>query len=102
MPDGGLTATNVTLQFLIKSAHGLQDSQLSDGPAWIHTAKYDVLAKPKEGASSPILPMVQAPLKHRFKLVVRPASKESRVYDLKLAKPDGKFGPFRASASYRR
>jgi len=32
LPDGGVTATSVTLQFLIKVAYGVQDSQISGGP----------------------------------------------------------------------
>ena len=93
LPNGGITATSVTLQFLIKSAFGVQDSQISGGPGWITSEKYDILAKPEDGAKPEILPMLQALLEDRFKLVIRSATKESPVYELKMARADGKYGP---------
>ena len=93
LPNGGITATAVTLHFLIKSAYGLQDSQISGGPDWIRSEKYDIVAKPDEGAKPEILPMLQTLLADRFKLVVRSTTKESPTYELKLARSDGKYGP---------
>jgi uncharacterized protein (TIGR03435 family) len=92
LPDGGLTATNVTLQFLIKVAYGVQDSQVSGGPGWINTEKFDILAKPAEGTKPPLLPMLQSLLEDRFKLVIRRSTKSVAVYELKMARAD-RLGP---------
>ena len=43
--SGQLTALNVTLRALILRAYALHDSQLSGGPAWVGTDRFDVIAK---------------------------------------------------------
>jgi uncharacterized protein (TIGR03435 family) len=93
LPNGGLTATSVTLQFLIKVAYGVQASQISGGPGWLTTEKYDILAKPEDGAKPQILPMLQSLLEDRFKLAVRHTTKDLPVYELRMARSDGKYGP---------
>lgn len=92
LPNGGLTATSVTLQFLIKVAYGVQDSQISGAPNWLASERYDILAKPDENTKPPILPMLQSLLEDRFKLVVRRTTKELPIYELKMARPDAKYG----------
>jgi uncharacterized protein (TIGR03435 family) len=98
LPDGGLTATSVTLQFLIQVAYQVQSNQVSAGPAWLATERFDILAKPAEGvkpenAKRDFLPMLQSLLADRFQLIVHPATKELPVYELRLAKSGGKLGP---------
>src|SRR5580658_5794347 len=44
-PGGGLTATGVTLKMLIMFAYGVAGYQISDGPAWIGTERWDIEAK---------------------------------------------------------
>jgi Protein of unknown function (DUF3738) len=41
----GFTATNYTLQKLIRVAYGVQDDQISGGPNWLNSLRYDVDAK---------------------------------------------------------
>src|SRR5271155_4461306 len=43
-PDG-LSATNCTLQMLIKAAYGVENNQISGAPNWLNSDKYDVEAK---------------------------------------------------------
>src|ERR1700680_784781 len=43
--SGGLTATNATLKFLITFAYGVRDHQISAGPSWLNTERYDIVAK---------------------------------------------------------
>ncbi len=43
--DGSFVARGVTLQRLIQMAYHVQDSQISGGPDWLNTAKFDVDAK---------------------------------------------------------
>jgi bla regulator protein blaR1 len=40
-----INASNVTVKTIIKTAYDLQDFQISGGPAWINTDKYDINAK---------------------------------------------------------
>ena len=91
--NGQLTATNVTLQSMIRNAYLLQDFQIVGGPSWVDSDRFDIMAK-VEG--QPVPPerrlMMQALLADRFKLVVHRDTREMPVYDLVLAKPDGKLG----------
>lgn len=92
LPGGTVTATAVTLKFLITVAYGVQAVQVSGGPGWIDTAKFDILAKPPDGENPQVLPMLQSLLEDRFKLVVRHDAKELSVYELKPIKA-GQLGP---------
>jgi len=38
----GVTATNYTLQKLIRVAYGVHDDQISGGPHWLNSLRYDV------------------------------------------------------------
>jgi uncharacterized protein (TIGR03435 family) len=93
LPGGTVTATAVTLKFLITVAYGVQNVQISGGPGWVDTAKFDLLAKPADGVKPQILPMLQSLLEDRFKLVVQRETRELSVYELKLAKAGGPLGP---------
>ena len=93
LPGGTVTATAVTLKFLITVAYGVQNVQVSGGPGWLDTAKFDLLAKPADGEKLQALPMLQSLLEDRFQLVVRRETKDLSVYELKLAKPGGAPGP---------
>src|ERR1022692_1134845 len=44
-PPDGLRVTNAPLRMLIIFAYNIRDFQLSGGPAWIGTERYDILAK---------------------------------------------------------
>ena len=52
LPGGRYTATNVTLRTLVKSAYGLHDHQLVEGPSWINSERFDIIAK-AEGYTTP-------------------------------------------------
>jgi len=43
-PDG-LTATNVTVQELIRSAYQVDDDQITSAPSWLSSHRYDIAAK---------------------------------------------------------
>jgi uncharacterized protein (TIGR03435 family) len=45
MPGGGLAATGVTLKMLMGFAYGVFAYQISGGPAWIGTERWDIEAK---------------------------------------------------------
>jgi uncharacterized protein (TIGR03435 family) len=100
-PGGGLTATNVPLRVLIRTAYQLQeDSQIVGAPSWIASDRFDIVAK-AEGAS--LVPSgaalgrpnvrLQALLKERFKLTVHTETRDLPIYALVLARRDGRLGP---------
>ena len=94
-------ATDQTLKELIKFAFNLSfasDQQISGGPSWIASAKFDVVAKEDgeiiakmrgltiEQQMAVLRPMVQALLADRFSLKVHHETKELSVYALVVAK----------------
>jgi uncharacterized protein (TIGR03435 family) len=106
MQPGQLRATNVTLRLLIRNAYALQDFQITGGPAWIASDRFDLIAKMPEGFQqtpgpppapggppTPSQQMMRRLLADRFKLTVHNETKDSPIYALILARSDGKLGP---------
>ena len=91
---GGTTMTNMTLKELIVIAYRIQPFQVSGGPAWLDSARFDISAK-SEGPRKPgeIPLMLQALLEDRFKLAMHRDTKELPIYALVLAKKDHTLGP---------
>src|SRR5213083_2794819 len=90
---GRFTAQNVMLRMLIKDAYDVQDFQVSGGPDWINSDRYDIEAKAQDRASSQQIegPMLQSLLEDRFKLVVHREMKELPVYEMTVAKGGAKL-----------
>ena len=106
MQPGQLRATNVTLRLLVRQAYNLQDFQISGGPSWMGSDRFDLIAKMPEGfqqtpgpppaAGAPPNPMQQMMrrlLAERFKLAVHNETKDSPTFALIMARSDGKLGP---------
>src|SRR5881296_2179847 len=55
--QGRFLATNVTVKTLMMQAYRLQDFQIIGGPNWISSDRFDIEAKPEEGA----IPLPQGP-----------------------------------------
>ena len=99
---GSLTMRNVTLMSCIRWAYNVYDFQISGGPDWRNSARYDIVARPAAAASDDQLRMMlRALLADRFKLVLRMQIKETPVYvlgvdknghKLRAAKIDGPRG----------
>src|SRR5580704_2318535 len=88
---GGLNATNVTVRMLIEYAYDVRDDQISGGPAWLDSEKYEVLGKPPDspetGGGAPVVRLrTQSLLADRFHLVLRRETKEMPVLVLTVAK----------------
>ena len=100
-PGGRFTALNVPLVWLIESAYGLGHHQLEGGPSWIHTERFDVIAKAESDIPRPVLGsppgafhfMLRALLAERFRLVVRQEKREAPVYELQFARTGDALGP---------
>lgn len=93
MPGGRISAVNVTLKMVIARAYGLQGYQLSGGPGWADTVRYNIEAKPDMPVENEWKEMLQNLLIDRFQLAFHRETKELPVYALVLARKDGKLGP---------
>jgi len=99
-PGGRFTALNIPLAWLIEAAYGLGHHQMEGGPSWIHTERFDVIAKAETDIPRPLLGappgpfhfMLRALLAERFKLVVRHEKREAPIYELQLARADKALG----------
>lgn len=87
---GALNATNVTVKFLIEYAYDVREDQISGGPGWIDTDRYEVVARPPDGdtanGSDVTRTRTQALLADRFHLVVRRGTREATILALVTAK----------------
>jgi uncharacterized protein (TIGR03435 family) len=95
-PGGRVTATNVPLKMLIALAYEMQDFRLDGGPPELMNAKFDITAKASAGgilSTKEMRPLVKNLLIERFKLKTHVEPREMRVYDLVLARSDGRLGP---------
>jgi uncharacterized protein (TIGR03435 family) len=92
-PGGRLTATNVTAAALIRFAYDLPDFQVSGGPKWLTSDRFDVAAKAEGDAPLPEQRlMLRRLLAERFKLIAHTETRELPIYALVMARSDGRTG----------
>ena len=87
--SGELVATDASLAYLIKFAYEVHPRQITKGPAWLDTDKYDLTAKPDiEGQPSlkQMRVMVQKLLADRFQLTFHREKIELPVYAVTVAR----------------
>jgi bla regulator protein BlaR1 len=91
MPGGRFDASGVTAKLLIQQAYGVKDFQISGGPGWINSERYDLTAKADRdiGRGEQIRPLIQKLLADRFQLTIHRDTKELPIYALVV----GKNGP---------
>jgi uncharacterized protein (TIGR03435 family) len=109
-PGGLFTATNVTLKILIQQAWDVREFQISGGPGWLDTERYDITAKgdgpgvsedeihnmseaQRNKLEQEFLAKVRTLLADRFQLKVHRETKELPVYALIVAKGGPKIQP---------
>src|SRR6478609_3499755 len=93
---GSIRATNLPLRLLVRAAYKLEDDQIIGGPPWQLSSKFDITAKPEDGAvvsEDALRERLKALLADRFKLKTHTETREMTVSALMLARPDGKLGP---------
>jgi len=93
--SGGPTATNATLTFLIRWAHDVRDHQISAGPSWLNTERYDIVAKGRIDHPTPAQnrQMLQSLLADGFQLRLLRETKELPEYALVVGKNGPKLRP---------
>jgi bla regulator protein blaR1 len=84
-PGGRLTGSGMTLKMLVQFAYQIQDFQVSGGPSWVNSKRYDINATGGGGSRDWNL-RLQALLADRFKLSVHHDTKEMQIYAMKVAK----------------
>jgi len=103
-PGGRLLVSHATLRFLIKIAYDVSDDQITGGPAWLSSRRFDVQAKPDQAIPGdpekmtkdelllfhePIRLRLQRLLAERFGLELSKESKPLPIFALVV----GKNGP---------
>jgi uncharacterized protein (TIGR03435 family) len=84
--NGMLTGTNATLHEYLRAAYDLSESRIF-GPAWLDTDKYDISAKPPQGATpAEILQMLRPLLNDRFQMTTHREMRELPVFEMVVAK----------------
>jgi uncharacterized protein (TIGR03435 family) len=95
----GFHVERATLKSLVLMAYGIHDFQLSGGPGWINSDRYNIEAKAQAPAAfSQDYRMLQYQrmqtlLEDRFKLAVHRETKELPIYELTIAKGGPKLQP---------
>jgi uncharacterized protein (TIGR03435 family) len=92
-PGGRYVASGVTASLLIQQAFDIKEYQISGGPSWITTDRFDIVAK----AETPNLDRetlrlcLQSLLAERFNLKIHRESKELPIYNLVVGKTGHKL-----------
>ena len=100
-------ARNVRVRDLIAEAYRVRAFQVTGGPEWIGSDRFDIIAK--AASAAPLAPTIgpdgvrqppEAPflmlrelLKDRFKLVVHTEARGGPIYELMMARDDKRRGP---------
>jgi len=101
-------ATNATLPALIRVAYGVESFQITGGPDWLSSKRYDVVAdfhgSTDDDGSKDIMDQrsrtLQRLLAHQFKLVLHHESRQAPIYVLNLTNDsmqEGKAGDTHAN-----
>src|SRR6188474_2193720 len=99
-PGGVMVATNVSARQVVTYSYSMQNSRVEGGPDWLDTVRYDITAKASEAATpDQMLLMFRTLLAERFKLVMHIDARDTAIFALVQARPDGRLGPqLRASS----
>ena len=98
MPPDGFSTANFPLKALIQMAYGVQNYQISGGPDWVSTDRFDIDAKMDASVADALAKlspedrnharqhMLQLLLEDRFHLTIHRDTKDLPVYTLVIAK----------------
>jgi uncharacterized protein (TIGR03435 family) len=93
-PGGGIVLSNVNLQTLVSMAYNVQSFQISGGPSWLRSRRFDVVAKaPADAAKGQTWVMLQTLLGDRFELAIHRETRELPIFELVVAKGGPKIQP---------
>src|SRR5215813_15633358 len=52
LPGGGLRIANGTLRAILETAYDVREFQILGGPGWVHSERYDILARSADSLSN--------------------------------------------------
>jgi uncharacterized protein (TIGR03435 family) len=94
---GRLSTQNTSLKQLVAAAYHVNDYQVSGGPKWIDTDRFDIEAKAPDADKPPsekeLMLMLQKLLEQRFALAIHRDTREQQVYVLQPGKSGPKLQP---------
>jgi uncharacterized protein (TIGR03435 family) len=86
--------TNVPFVVLIQVAYEITAPQIVGGPDWVHSDRFDIVAKMAANATQDRMAlMLRTLLEDRFKLRLRNEKREMAIFELALVNNDGRVGP---------
>lgn len=89
-----MTWTGAQLRWLIEFSYNVDAYRLLGGPSWIGTDYFDVAVTASAPAKQELFRvMLQKLLTERFNLVVHGETRDTPVYELVVADPNGALGP---------
>ena len=95
--QGRFVARGATLGFLIQYAYRLKPAQISGGPDWLNTDRFDIEARADREANKDnddaLILMLRSALEDRFKLKSHHETKEQPIFLLTVAKSGSKLKP---------
>lgn len=101
IPSGRFEALNVPLRMLILYAFGANGYELEGDPAWLRSARFDIVANAGTSVDERVAKiLLQDLLATRFSLVTRREPRRVQAYALTVAKP-GKLGPGMRPTTFR-
>ena len=91
--------TNATLHFLVRTFYGLRDSQVSGGPGWVNSERYNVIIKFNRASGDKLSDadreqrtfLLRDWLASRFNLKVRHEQNQMEVYELVVGRDGSKL-----------
>ena len=93
--QGRFARAAATLRQLVQYAYDMQPSQVTGGPAWVSTSRFQVDAR-TERTTTPaqMRAMVRQMLAERFALKAHTDVRERPIYRMVVARRDAKLGPW--------
>jgi uncharacterized protein (TIGR03435 family) len=97
--DTTLRATSVSLRFLVQTAYKVEDFQISGGPGWTRSDRFDISARsdqpgqPEQPQAARLRERIRRLLAARFQLSVREEIGEGAVYFLEQTRSGSKLNP---------
>ena len=93
--NGRLSATAMTVKELIAGAYRMEVREITGGPGWIESDRYDIEARASDAAGEPQLRlMLQTLLAERFRVRLHRETREGPVYALVVAPGGPKMKAF--------
>lgn len=98
--SGRLTTSNAPVLMLVQQAFGVKDFQVTGGPAWLGTERYDIDAKMEKNdiSDDDLWMSLQPLLLERFHLKFHRETKQMPVFALTVVKGGPKFSVHKVSA----